>query len=69
MDHIHTFLEYCSSFLFLAGLVLIGGSLAFLTCNLLLGSSFLCMLMLFFGLGFTFTGRGLGMALAGGEKE
>lgn len=66
---IRVLLEYTASFLFLSGLVLVGGGLAFLTCNALFGSGLFFVEMLLFGVGFTLTGRGLGMAVCGGEKQ
>ena len=66
---IRVLLEYVAIFLFLSGLVLVGGGLAFLTCNALFDSGLFFVEMLLFGVGFTLTGRGLGMAVCGGEKQ
>lgn len=66
---IRVLLEYVASFLFLSGLVLVGGGLAFLTCNVVFGSGLFFAVMLTIGVVFTLSGKGLGMAVCGGEKQ
>ena len=62
-------LEYVASFLFLSGLVLVGGGLGFLTCNIVFGSGLYFAVMLTFGVFFTLSGKGLAKVICGGEKE
>ena len=63
------FLEYLASTLFLSGLVLAGGSLGLLTCNIIFGGGLYFAVMLAFGVFFTLSGKGLAWAVGGGEKE
>jgi hypothetical protein len=63
------FLEYLASFLFLSGLVLVGGSLGLLSCNVFFGSGFYFAVMFALGLALTITGKGFAWAFCGGENE
>ena len=62
-------LEYVASFLFLSGLVLFGGSLGLLSCNVLFSSGFYFALMFTFGVVFTLSGKCLGHVVGGGEND
>lgn len=62
---IRVLLEYVAIFLFLSGLVLVGGSLAFLTCNAVFDSGLFFVVMLTIGVVFTLSGKCLGYVVGG----
>lgn len=66
---IRVLLEYVASFLFLSGLVLVGGGLAFLTCNAVFGSGLPFVVMLTIGVVFTLSGKCLGHVVGGEVDE
>jgi hypothetical protein len=62
---IRVLLEYVAIFLFLSGLVLVGGGLAFLTCNAVFGRGLFFVVMLTIGVVFTLSGKCLGYVVGG----
>ena len=62
---IRVLLEYVAIFLFLSGLVLVGGGLAFLTCNAVFGSGLFFVVMLTIGVVFPLSGICLGYVVGG----